>query len=51
MNNWSRTLFDIIIFGFFVYLISTGYLNQFLEILGLKQSTTPQESTTQQVSQ
>jgi hypothetical protein len=48
--NWSRTLFDIIIFGFFVYLISTGYLNQFLEILGLKQSDTP-ENTQQQDNQ
>jgi hypothetical protein len=43
MTNWSRTLFDIIIFGFFIYLISSGYLNQFLEILGLKQSNTPQQ--------
>jgi hypothetical protein len=43
MTNWSRTLFDIIIFGFFIYLISSGYLNQFLEILGLKQSNTSQQ--------
>ncbi len=34
--NWSRVLFDIIIFGFFVYLVGTGYLTEFLNILGLK---------------
>jgi hypothetical protein len=45
MTNWSRTLFDIIIFGFFIYLISSGYLNQFLEILGIKQSPISQQDT------
>lgn len=44
MNDWSRTLADILIFGFFVYLVATGYLQQFLQILGLTSSASTSSS-------
>lgn len=34
--NWNRVLFDIEIAGFFIYLIATGYLSQFLSLLGIQ---------------
>ena len=33
--NWTRVIFDLLIAGFILYLLTTGYLNDFLNETGL----------------
>ena len=33
--NWTRVILDLLIVGFILYLLTTGYLNDFLKETGL----------------